>query len=338
MRLKIEASDARVMHASIMHQFFAFGPVRSDNDRIDSTSAADIAPTPGYPVGAVAARLGVPRATLRSWSQRYGLGPAGHLRGKHRLYTEADIMALATMVEMVQSGIPPASAADCVRRKFGQSGTASVDDDAVTLAAHAHRLDTTAMSELLDRSLRQRGVVATWNNLCRPAFATIVERQVDGACIDEEHALSWAVSGSLGLVARRMGLAQQPAGIVLACTPREHHVLSLEALAAALAEASTPVRMLGGDVPISALHDALERTRPAAVVLWSHAARTADVNAIEIGLHFADQVYVAGPGWPDRGLADGVVALLDIESACEELVLAGRQSGSGALAGSASGR
>ncbi len=309
------------MHASIMHQSNVGGGFAGNNERITPTSVTDLAPAPGYPVGVVASRLGVPTATLRSWSQRYGLGPDGHLRGKHRLYSEADIAVLTQMIQLVQSGVPPASAAASLRPEFQRDEVACADDDAADLAAHAQRLDTVAMSDLLDRSLRQRGVVATWNKVCRPAFASIVARQVTGSCIDEEHALSWVVSGSLRQAVRRNGAAQD-AQIVLACTPGEHHLLSLEALAAVLAEESTAVRMLGSDVPVSALHDALDRTRPAALVLWSHTAATAEFDAIEVGLRFAGHVYVAGPGWPEYGLSQSVTRLHDIESARDALVRA----------------
>ncbi len=47
---------------------------------------------PGYPsaaqvpltTGALARRLGVAPTTLRSWEQRYGIGPAVRAEGRHR--------------------------------------------------------------------------------------------------------------------------------------------------------------------------------------------------------------------------------------------------------------
>ena len=66
---------------------------------------------PLYPVGVVADRIGVPTATLRSWNQRYGIGPAGHDPGRHRLYTEADIAAVRRMQQMIDQGASARSAA-----------------------------------------------------------------------------------------------------------------------------------------------------------------------------------------------------------------------------------
>jgi DNA-binding transcriptional MerR regulator len=279
-------------------------------------------PMPGYTVGVVADRLGVPKATLRSWSQRYGVGPHGHSRGRHRLYSDADIAVLIQMLQMVRAGASPATAAEWVKSKFeprdSRSDGVSTEDDVAELDVLIQRLDTLAMSELLDRSLGRRGVVRTWNDVCRPVFAAIVKRQIDMRCIDEEHAFSWVVSGSLRhVVQSRRGLS--PARNVLACTPGEHHLLPLEALAGALAESDVAVRMLGSDVPLPALADALDRSRPAVLVLWSHACGVGDLKAIEIGVRGADHVLVAGDGWTGQNLPDSVRQLTSLQEAVTAL-------------------
>lgn len=278
-------------------------------------------PIPGYTVGVVAQRLGVPTATLRSWSQRYGLGPHGHTRGRHRLYSESDIAQLTQMVGMVQAGASPASAAAVVKARLV---VPEVLAGSAQLVALAEQLDTAAMSEALDRSIAVHGVLRTWDDLCRPAFAELVDRQVSGACIDAEHALSWVVSGSLRSVVQRSAAVHGNRGlrgaeIVLACTPGERHLLALDALAAALAEAGVAVRMLGSDVPLSALRDALGRLRPRTVVLWSQAQSTANIEAVEIGQSLAGQVCVGGQGWAAVGLPDGVQLLTGLEQARDAL-------------------
>lgn len=62
-------------------------------------------------VAAVARRLGVAPATLRTWDRRYGLGPAEHAPGAHRRYGAADIARLETMQQALLSGVGPAEAA-----------------------------------------------------------------------------------------------------------------------------------------------------------------------------------------------------------------------------------
>ena len=47
-------------------------------------------PTARRTVAAVARRLGVAPATLRTWDRRYGLGPSEHTSGAHRRYGPAE--------------------------------------------------------------------------------------------------------------------------------------------------------------------------------------------------------------------------------------------------------
>ncbi|MSW39326.1 MAG: MerR family transcriptional regulator, partial [Actinobacteria bacterium] len=45
-------------------------------------------------VAAVAQRIGVAPATLRTWDRRYGLGPSSHTQGSHRRYSRQDVARL----------------------------------------------------------------------------------------------------------------------------------------------------------------------------------------------------------------------------------------------------
>jgi DNA-binding transcriptional MerR regulator len=80
-----------------------------------SSDPASSAPVPAtaasYPVAAVARRLGVAPATLRTWDRRYRLGPTAHAFGAHRRYTPADVARLLVMRQLVVDGVPPADAA-----------------------------------------------------------------------------------------------------------------------------------------------------------------------------------------------------------------------------------
>ena len=66
--------------------------------------------------GAVARRLGVAVTTLRTWHQRYGLGPSEHVPGHHRRYTPADLARLEIMRRLTAQGVTPAEAARWARR------------------------------------------------------------------------------------------------------------------------------------------------------------------------------------------------------------------------------
>ncbi|MDT4989672.1 MAG: MerR family transcriptional regulator, light-induced transcriptional regulator, partial [Micromonosporaceae bacterium] len=70
----------------------------------------------GLRAGDAARRLGVAVTTLRSWHQRYGLGPSAHEAGHHRRYTGDDMARLLLMQQLVAAGVTPADAARWARR------------------------------------------------------------------------------------------------------------------------------------------------------------------------------------------------------------------------------
>lgn len=67
--------------------------------------------SPGLAVAAVAKRLGVAPATLRTWDRRYGLGPSGRTAGSHRRYTPDDVARLLVMRRLTLEGHAPGDAA-----------------------------------------------------------------------------------------------------------------------------------------------------------------------------------------------------------------------------------
>ncbi|ACZ84604.1 MerR family transcriptional regulator [Streptosporangium roseum] len=71
---------------------------------------------PGYGIGAVARRLGVPAPTLRTWNLRYGIGPSRRSPGGHRRYDAGDLRRLEEMNRLIRAGMPAADAAREVLR------------------------------------------------------------------------------------------------------------------------------------------------------------------------------------------------------------------------------
>jgi MerR family transcriptional regulator, light-induced transcriptional regulator len=269
---------------------------------------------PQYTVGVVADRIGVPIATLRSWNQRYGVGPPDHSPGSHRLYSENDIVMVERMHHLIGEGASPRSAA-----RAALDAVVPPLADTASLLAAAFDLDAVRTGRLLDGHLRHHGVVDTWDLLIRPAFSAIEARQGEGeGCIDVEHALSWAVSRSL----QRLPItaANSSASIILACSEGETHTLPLEALRAALGEQDHGSLMLGADVPADALVDAIQRTpQPTSVVLWSQSAATANATMVKAVAAAGAQPLVGGPGWQSARLPRKAVRVDTLQTALEAL-------------------
>jgi DNA-binding transcriptional MerR regulator len=195
------------------------------------------------------------------------------------------------------------------------------------LARAALALDAPAISRMLDRSLREIGVVATWEKLAVPVLVAIGERHAaTGSCIDVEHLLSTQLLTALATSAGRLSEPVNTRTVLLACADDEQHSLPLYALAAALAERRVGTRMLGARTPPAALAEAVARIGPAAAFIWSQIPDTADPA------QFARlprqrpplRLLVAGPGWPAPPPGARQVATLPeaVQQACEAVGLA----------------
>jgi DNA-binding transcriptional MerR regulator len=280
---------------------------------------------PGLTAGEVARRLGIAVTTLRSWHQRYGLGPNEHLARRHRRYTDADVSRLEVMRRLTGQGIPAAEAARVAlaaergrsparpspQVRAGGGSTIPVGragPAARGLAWAAVRLDSPTMTEVIAASVRTDGVARTWDELLRPVLVGVGERHASTKrLVDVEHLLSRTISDAFSGVPRPV--AAQPPRVLLACSDDEQHSLPIEALAAALAERGCGTRVLGARVPPQALQAAVRRTGPAAVFVWSHAPATADPAQIMALLAIRPRpvvVAAVGPGWDDGRLPSGV--------------------------------
>jgi len=300
--------------------------------------------------GAVARRLGVAVTTLRTWHQRYGLGPSRHEPGQHRRYTAQDLNRLEVMLRLTAQGVAPAEAAAWARRDdpatgptrdsggrpardgggrpAGDGGGLPVRDGggqaiplgpvvpaARGLARAAMRLDAAAMRDIFEAVVASHGVIGAWTDVAMPVLIGIGERyQATRRYIEVEHLVSRCVTEVLGAVPRPPSAT--PPRVLLAAADEEQHTLPLEALAAALAEAGVPTRLLGGRVPPSALADTVTRTGPTVVVLWSQLPGTGDATQLTRLLthpHPPLAVAAAGPGWPTE-LPAGVTRLTGLPS------------------------
>jgi len=391
--------------------------------------------------GAVARRLGVAVTTLRTWHQRYGLGPSHHVPGQHRRYTAEDMHRLQVMRRLTAQGVAPAEAAAWARRvpvpvdgaipaatepagqqarteqaspqglppegntppgptsqrrvtgdphpsggrvapgppdpaerltpgergpgsagqsagegdppagdkrsgreasasPFSQSGDRLPIIDAVWpeqngrmfvardggghaiptgragpaargLARAAMRLDGPALRDILEMTVTDRGVVATWEEVIMPVLIGVGERYAaTKRFIEVEHLLSRGVTEVLASVSRPP--SSQIPRVLLAAADEEQHTLPLEALAAALAQAGVASRLLGARVPAQALVDAISRTGPAVLVLWSQLPGSADPaqwSHVLTHRHRPLLVAAAGPGWRLDHLPEEVTPL-----------------------------
>jgi hypothetical protein len=284
---------------------------------------------PRYTVSAVAHRLGVAPATLRTWARRYGLGPSEHAAGAHRRYTGHDVARLESMRRLTLEGVPPAEAA---RVALGAPLTGRVEPGPLpdrhggmhgrggpggrVLALPAMALDAPVLQGTLRDQVAAHGVLHTWEHVLRPVLVAVGERwAATGQGVEVEHLLSDCVAAVLREHADRTSGPQRPARpALLSCAPDEQHCLPLHALAAALGERGLPTRTLGPALPADALSAAVRRTGPALLFVWSQLPGTAVTDVLDAVpvTRPPTSVVVGGPGWSLGALPRRVTLARDL--------------------------
>ncbi|MTD56278.1 MerR family transcriptional regulator [Amycolatopsis sp. RM579] len=290
------------------------------------------------PVAAVARRLGVAPATLRTWDRRYGLGPSRHTGGKHRRYGAADIRRLELMQRALLRGASTAEAAHFALEATitdipaeTSHGVRAAPDRSVArrLRGAALAMDALATQRLLAAAIADAGAVAAWEIVIEPvltAFGAGWHGTHAGA--EAEYLLSESV---LAALIRATPLLEQPRNarpVLLSAVPEERGALPLYALAAGLAERGISVQLFGTPPPAEVLAVAVRRSAPAAVVLRAQRTTMADgglFSRLSRG-HQRGRLFAWGPGWAGTRLPGKVELLPDLREAAEriEYVLLGR--------------
>lgn len=279
-------------------------------------------------VAAVARRIGVAPATLRTWDRRYGLGPSSHEAGEHRRYCPIDLAKLTMMRRLITSGVAPCDAA--IRAK-AHEGSATFDNlveefvvrDEVVDSLHraSKSLDKNFVETLLRKDIADNGVIASWTEVIVPLlFLVGDEWAATGTGIEVEHMLSEMIKRLLreGVVEIKDPVNTQP--VLLASVGEELHCLALHALAAALAEKRIETYFLGARTPLEAISGMVKRAAPPAVFLWAQLEQNSDPKFFKDlpVVRPAPRVIVGGPGWDRESCADVVVAQ-DLTHACDEI-------------------
>ena len=279
-------------------------------------------------VAAVARRIGVAPATLRTWDRRYGLGPSAHESGEHRRYCPADLARLTLMRRLITSGVSPCDAAAQAKSHKGSINLETIVTDYVVreeLVTALHKaakgLDKKFIEAALRKDLAQYGVEQSWSEVIVPLLLIVGnEWEASGDGIEVEHLLTEVLKGILREHVEDIRKPVNAHPVLLASVGEEVHSLALHALAAALAERKIETYFLGARTPLEALSAMITRSAPPAVFLWAQLSKNADpkfLNDIP-AIRPMPRMVLGGPGWSHVDCKD-VSVVHDISDAVAEI-------------------
>ena len=279
-------------------------------------------------VAAVARRLGVAPATLRTWDRRYGLGPSAHESGEHRRYCPEDLARLTLMRRLITSGVSPCDAAEQAKNHKGRINLETIVADYVVreelveaLHKAAKGLDKKFIEAALRKDLAHYGVQQSWSEVIVPLlFLVGNEWEASGTGVEVEHVLTEVLKGILREHVEDIKKPVNAHPVLLASVGEEMHSLALHALAAALAERKIETYFLGARTPLEALSAMITRSAPPAVFLWAQLSKNADpkfFNDIP-AIRPMPRMVLGGPGWSHVDCKD-VSVVHDISDAVAEI-------------------
>ena len=282
-------------------------------------------------VAAVARRIGVAPATLRTWDRRYGLGPSEHSEGEHRRYCPHDLAKLMMMRRLIISGVAPVEAAE--QAKSCKEATPlkkivkemEVREDVVEALYKAlASFDRAFIESTLNHEIDTYGVEGAWSDVIVPTLFLIgQEWEINQSGIEIEHLFSEILKHTMHnrVVELKKPLNAQP--VLLAAVGEELHSLPLYALAAALCERNIQSYVLGARTPLSALATMVDRIAPPVIFMWAQLEKNAEKKYWREmpAVRPAPRIVVGGPGW-DSVQSDEVIRAEGLEHACDEIAQA----------------
>lgn len=279
-------------------------------------------------VAAVARRLGVAPATLRTWDRRYGLGPSTHEAGEHRRYCPADLMKLTLMRRLISAGVAPSDAAEKAKKAKGAVKLSKIvrefevrEDVVAGINKALQAFDIAFVEETLRTELEVHGVEEAWHEIIVPTLIAIGESwEESGQGIEIEHAFSETLKK---VFRERSGECEAPVNghpVLLAAVGEEQHSLPLHALQAQLCELGIKTHFLGARTPFEAVAATITRLAPPAVFLWALLPSNADPDFYRQlpMVRPAPRILLGGPGWDADECSDATL-VFGLGNACEEI-------------------
>jgi hypothetical protein len=218
--------------------------------------------------------------------------------------------------------VPDPSSERLVRGGGGHLRLTGAGPAARGLGRAALAMNAPTIRATLEQAVVTSGLLATWTDVVAPVLEALDRRQAaSGRGTEVRRLLAECMTTIAHARAHSALPSQVRRPVLLAGTPQECDGTPLVVLGAVLAERQIGCLPLGPALPVEALVNAVRRTAPAAVVLWSGEPATADAETVAAlpVTRPRFRTFVAGPGWDGVTLPAAVSRLDSLTDAVEQI-------------------
>jgi len=239
-----------------------------------------------YPIREVSRLTGVNPVTLRAWERRYGLIQPTRTDSGHRLYSQADIDAVRSILAWIERGVAVSKVGKILARSsVANAPSAPVGDEVAAgewgewqaqLRGAVAAFDESRLERLYGQVFSSYPLAVAFQDVLLPVWQELLLRQ-DGFGQTSE----WLFLDTFlrGRVLQRLQLSRSQGDerVLLAALPGHVHELELLVAGLLLAGSDLAVSLLGLGQPFDELPLVCEKLRPQALVLFSNRAPAAEL-------------------------------------------------------------
>lgn len=271
-----------------------------------STAASEFSRQELFPIREVARLTGINPVTLRAWERRYGLVQPTRTESGHRLYSQADIDEVRSILGWIERGV----AVSKVGKILARSQALKVQDAPVQrqpvssewgewqqqVRRAVNAFDERRLEQIYGQVFSSYPMVVVFQDILMPVWHELLVRQEAFGQTSE-----WLLLDNFlrARTLQRLQLVQgqaQDCTVLLAAVPGQCRELELLVAGLLMASNDIAVQVLALGQPLDELSLVVEKRAPQAVVLYSNHPPAADMprRLRKLGLGLDCPLMVAG--------------------------------------------
>ena len=259
----------------------AEGPILS----VDPTS--DLRQQELFPIREVARMTGINPVTLRAWERRYGLIQPTRTDSGHRLYSQADIDAVRSILGWIERGVAVSKVGkilarnDLSRSQPPYADHASAHDDWAQWVTQVRRavsgFDERRLEQLYGQIFASYTLAVVFEEIFMPLWRELIVRQDEFGSVSEWLFLDTFLRGR---TLQRLQLANDGSQerVLLAALPGQCRELELWVAGLLMTSSEVGVQVLAMGQPLEELSLVCDKIQPPALVLYSNNPPAADLS------------------------------------------------------------